>query len=146
MSSFKHQRQAFLGHKISNSPWVSYVATLRNIGLSIYRFPRNIGIFLIRVYRFLLSPDHSFWAKALNKPPYCKHFPSCSSFALEALERHGAIRGWFYSIRRIIACNPWSKWGFDPVPGVVKSCSNQSLHKNPNSHEFQSTFHSDSHV
>jgi len=74
-----------------------------------YRLPRNLMICLVRIYRFFLSPDHSVWARALDKTPYCKHFPSCSTYALESFEKHGVMRGGFYAVRRLLSCNPWSK-------------------------------------
>jgi len=41
----------------------------------------------VKIYQKILSPDHSFWAKTLEKPPYCKHIPSCSEYAIEAVEK-----------------------------------------------------------
>ncbi len=47
---------------------------------------------------------------------HCRHYPSCSDYALEALETHGALRGTGLTARRILRCNPWHPGGFDPVP------------------------------
>lgn len=58
-------------------------------------------------YQFALSPF---------LPAACRHLPTCSQYALEALETHGAIRGGLLSIRRIARCHPWGSSGFDPVP------------------------------
>ena len=49
-------------------------------------------------------------------PPVCRYEPSCSRYALEALERHGAVRGTYLAARRLLRCNPWGGRGFDPVP------------------------------
>jgi len=49
-------------------------------------------------------------------PSKCKFTPTCSSYAIEALEKYGFIKGTFLSIRRILRCNPFSKGGYDPVP------------------------------
>ena len=62
---------------------------------------------LIRAYRLLLSP---WWGRQ------CRFTPSCSEYALEAIERHGALRGSGLAIRRISRCHPWHAGGFDPVP------------------------------
>ncbi len=47
---------------------------------------------------------------------YCKYFPTCSEYALIAIEKYGAIKGSYLTIKRIIRCNPMSKGGYDPVP------------------------------
>lgn len=50
-------------------------------------------------------------------PPTCRFAPSCSAYAIEAIERHGAIKGGALALRRILRCHPWGGSGFDPVPG-----------------------------
>jgi putative membrane protein insertion efficiency factor len=62
---------------------------------------------LIAAYRYLLSP-------MLGRS--CRFFPSCSEYAMEALERHGALRGSWLALRRIARCHPWHPGGYDPVP------------------------------
>ena len=74
----------------------------------------------VRVYQKTLSPDHSFWARSLNRPPYCKHIPSCSEYMIEAIEKKGAIRGLSKGTWRVLRCNPWSRGGYDPVDGERK--------------------------
>lgn len=61
----------------------------------------------IRAYRLLLSP----WTGHA-----CRFQPTCSAYALEALARHGALRGGWLAARRIGRCHPWGGDGFDPVP------------------------------
>lgn len=63
---------------------------------------------LVRLYQRTLSR----WL-----PPTCRFTPSCSEYALEALERHGVWRGGWYSLNRILRCHPFHPGGFDPVPG-----------------------------
>jgi len=49
-------------------------------------------------------------------PPACKFQPTCSVYAVEAIEKYGMIRGGFMAVKRIIRCNPFSRGGYDPVP------------------------------
>ena len=62
---------------------------------------------LVRAYRYLLSP---WWGSQ------CRFSPTCSQYAIEALQRHGAWKGSALALRRILRCNPWHAGGFDPVP------------------------------
>ena len=62
---------------------------------------------LIRVYQLCLS---QFSAGS------CRYLPSCSSYAMEAIEVHGALRGGWLALRRILRCHPWGGDGYDPVP------------------------------
>ena len=48
--------------------------------------------------------------------PNCRFYPGCSAYAVEALQRHGALRGGGLAVRRVLRCNPWNEGGFDPVP------------------------------
>ncbi|AVO38036.1 membrane protein insertion efficiency factor YidD [Pukyongiella litopenaei] len=61
----------------------------------------------VRAYRLLLSPWVGF---------NCRYQPTCSAYALDALETHGAIRGTALAARRIARCHPWGGSGYDPVP------------------------------
>ena len=69
----------------------------------------RILIGLFRFYRAAVSP----WL-----PPSCRYVPSCSSYAIEAVERHGSVRGGWMALRRIGRCHPWGGRGHDPVPPV----------------------------
>lgn len=63
-------------------------------------------IWLVRGYQLAISP---------LLPPSCRFHPSCSHYATEALERHGALRGGWLALRRILRCHPWHPGGHDPV-------------------------------
>jgi putative membrane protein insertion efficiency factor len=67
---------------------------------------KKILIFFIKVYQALPLSSHNS----------CRFTPTCSHYAIEALERHGFLRGTFLSLKRILKCNPWSNIGYDPVP------------------------------
>lgn len=69
---------------------------------------KKILIGLIKFYRKYLS--------GLKKAPTCKYFPTCSEYAIEALEKHGVLKGGLLAVWRILRCNPFSKGGYDPVP------------------------------
>jgi hypothetical protein len=63
---------------------------------------------VLRGYQLLVSP---------LLPPACRFLPSCSEYAVEAIERHGARRGAVLALRRLARCHPWGGSGYDPVPG-----------------------------
>ena len=65
-----------------------------------------IGIF--RFYRKYISP--------LKRKSVCIYIPTCSQYAIEALEKYGSVKGSYLTIKRILRCNPFAKGGFDPVP------------------------------
>jgi len=66
--------------------------------------------------RLLMLPIRAWRLVSANLAPRCRYEPSCSQYALEALERHGAVRGTWLAIRRIGRCHPWGGAGYDPVP------------------------------
>lgn len=68
---------------------------------------KNRLIWLIKKYQKNISP---------LKRPTCKYIPTCSNYAIEAIETHGAFKGFALAVFRIIRCNPFSKGGYDPVP------------------------------
>ncbi|KXK26985.1 MAG: putative membrane protein insertion efficiency factor [candidate division WS6 bacterium OLB20] len=81
----------------------------------ILSIPKNIAKLLIRVYQKTLSFDHSFWARP-EKFRVCVHYPSCSQFTYEAIDRFGVVRGSLMGGSRITRCNGFTQGGYDPVP------------------------------
>lgn len=77
-----------------------HIAPLRDL-------PRRLLILLVRGYRLLLSP----WLGS-----QCRFEPTCSAYALGALEVHGAAAGTYLTARRVLRCHPWCDGGLDPVP------------------------------
>ncbi len=69
--------------------------------------PRRLLAGLIRGYQIVLSPV---------LPPSCRFHPSCSQYALEAVTRHGALKGGWLAARRLARCHPFHPGGYDPVP------------------------------
>lgn len=63
---------------------------------------------LVKVYQWTLSPVMG---------SSCRFHPTCSAYAAEAIERHGALKGGWLALRRISRCHPWNEGGIDPVPG-----------------------------
>ena len=64
-------------------------------------------VMLVRFYQVCISP---------LKPPCCRFTPTCSAYAIEALRKHGPIKGLLLAIWRVLRCNPWGGSGYDPVP------------------------------
>ena len=73
---------------------------------------RYVLKYLIRGYQLAISPLLG---------PRCRFYPSCSHYAIEAIETHGALRGIWLTIKRISRCHPWHEGGFDPVPACLNT-------------------------
>ena len=70
------------------------------------RLPQRAVLLLLRAYKWAISP---------MLPPACKYVPTCSEYAMEAVERYGAVRGGFMAAWRLLRCHPFAKGGYDPV-------------------------------
>lgn len=64
-------------------------------------------VWLVKAYQRYISP---------LTPPSCRYTPTCSEYTVEALQKHGLLRGGWLAIKRILSCNPWGGSGYDPVP------------------------------
>ena len=95
---------------------------------------RKILIFIVRIYQTLISPLF---------PPSCRYYPTCYSYMIDALKKHGPILGLIMGISRILRCNPFIRGGVDPVP------DNFTVFRNPHPERYEdeiiaSKFHPDS--
>jgi uncharacterized protein len=77
--------------------------------------------------RLLMLPIRAWRLVSVHLTPRCRFHPSCSAYALEALERHGAGRGLWLAIRRVGRCHPWGGGGLDPVPPNTRSTHESRL-------------------
>jgi putative membrane protein insertion efficiency factor len=68
---------------------------------------KQIALVIIRLYQTAVSPHF---------PPSCRYYPTCSAYALEAVEKYGVVRGGMLAVRRILRCHPFHAGGYDPVP------------------------------
>ena len=83
------------------------VALARTIVRALGRPLQIVLLLLIRGYRSFISPLTA---------PTCRYYPSCSSYALTAVQRHGVARGTWLAMRRVLRCHPWAAGGVDDVP------------------------------
>jgi putative membrane protein insertion efficiency factor len=77
-------------------------------------YPRYLVIKLIKIYQKTLSFDHGIF-KVLYPHGFCRFKPTCSEYAIDAIQKYGIIKGGFMASWRILRCNPWNKGGWDPV-------------------------------
>jgi len=75
---------------------------------------RNLLVGFLRGYQYLISP-------LLGN--HCRFYPSCSHYAVEAIETHGAVWGTRFALQRLLRCHPWHPGGYDPVPGTSDDTS-----------------------
>jgi putative membrane protein insertion efficiency factor len=79
---------------------------------------KYVLIALLKAYRFAISPLYG---------QVCRYHPTCSAYALEAVQTHGALRGTWLAMRRVARCHPWAAGGFDPVPPAKNRRSSTHL-------------------
>lgn len=86
---------------------MSAVISLRRAALALSRLPQQFLVTLVKAYRLLLSP----WLGS-----DCRFEPTCSAYSLQALQQHGASKGSYLTLYRLMRCHPWCNGGYDPVP------------------------------
>lgn len=71
-----------------------------------------------KIFSYILIRPIRFYQRCISPmtPPACRFTPSCSQYAVEAIEKHGPLKGFWLAIKRICRCNPWGGSGYDPVP------------------------------
>ncbi len=68
---------------------------------------KGLMMILIRFYQWTISPLF---------PATCRYTPTCSEYGIQAIKKHGAIRGGYLTLKRFLSCHPWGGHGYDPVP------------------------------
>lgn len=81
---------------------------LRDLAVKLGNLPRIPLLALIRAYQKVVSPS--------LPPDTCRFYPSCSHYGYQAIYKHGALKGTFLAVWRVLRCNPWNPGGYDPVP------------------------------
>lgn len=81
----------------------------------IWRLPRNLVAFFIKVYQKTLSPDHGFMFSWMFPDGYCRFSPTCSEYSRQAVLKYGVVLGLLKAVWRVLRCNPWSCGGHDEV-------------------------------
>ena len=122
--TLEKQLAIFIAHSTGNLPALRDVA-MRESGTFRRLLTLSLAaplILLVRIYRLFVSP-----LIGAN----CRHLPTCSEYAIEALRLHGPLRGGFYAVKRISRCHPWANPAFDPVPGTGEG--DIARHDRPNS-------------
>ena len=79
----------------------------RTLSAAIHTFFSYLLLLPIYFYRMAISP---------LLPPSCRFTPTCSCYAIEAIQKHGPFKGFYLAVRRILRCHPWGGSGYDPVP------------------------------
>ena len=93
---------------------------------------KRIFTWIIHQYQRFISPLF---------PPSCRYYPTCSNYALQAIQKFGALKGGLMTVARILRCNPFVKGGYDPVPDHFSLQRNESWKDDPNENFFYNEEH-----
>ncbi len=74
--------------------------------MNLLHWPKKIALGFIKFYQYIISP---------LLPPSCRYTPTCSSYAIEAIEQYGVLKGTFFAVKRILRCHPFARGGYDPL-------------------------------
>ncbi|MBB5633108.1 hypothetical protein BKA04_001331 [Cryobacterium mesophilum] len=85
---------------------------MKAVATVLFLLPRNVCIAILRVYRVVISPLYG---------DVCRYYPSCSHYALHAIQQHGVMKGIWLGSRRIARCHPWAAGGVDDVPRNIRT-------------------------
>jgi len=91
-----------MNHDYANEP------RLRDLPLTVWNLPRLVLLALIRMYQAVVSPT--------LPPDTCRFYPTCSHYGYQAIYKHGAVKGAWLAVKRVIRCDPFNPGGYDPVP------------------------------
>jgi putative membrane protein insertion efficiency factor len=89
--------------------------------MNMRQIAQHVALGLLRAYRWAISPMF---------PPSCRYTPTCSEYAMEAIDRYGVVRGGLKAAARLLRCHPFVKGGYDPVVGGKQTTSDQRLTTN----------------
>lgn len=95
------------GRTTTGPSWATVLHILRVLVDGLLLVPRNLAVAILVVYRRLISPLYG---------DVCRYYPSCSSYTLQSIQRHGLVIGGFFGARRLLRCHPWAEGGFDEIP------------------------------
>lgn len=96
---------------------------------------RQLLLLPIRFYQYAISPMMA---------SHCRHYPTCSQYAIEAIQHHGALKGSYLAGTRLLRCHPWAEGGYDPVPGTdtaVTDCPEYGSDQTERPHSTTQTRH-----
>ena len=86
---------------------MTYLKMLKSLIKTVRNVIEFVVLLPVYFYRYAISP---------LTPPSCRYTPTCSAYAIEAVKKHGVLKGGWLAAKRILSCNPWGGSGYDPVP------------------------------